>query len=127
MDVNRITENVIGASIEVHRALGPGLLESAYGECLCHELNLNGIQFCRQKRLPLTYKGIQLDCGYKIDLIVEDQVIVELKTIDRLLPVHDAQLLTYMKLTDTHVGLLINFNVPVLKNGVRRKVLNHED
>ena len=127
MDINKVTENIIGASIEVHKALGPGLLESAYEECLCHELSLKHLQFFRQKRLPLTYKGILLDCDYRIDLFVEECVIVELKTIDKLSSIHDAQLLTYMKLTNSSVGLLINFNVPVLKNGIRRKVLNHVD
>jgi len=127
MEINKVTETIIGASIEVHKALGPGLLESAYEECLCHELSLKHLQFFRQKRLPLTYKGIQLDCGYRIDLFVEEQVIVELKTIDQLSSIHDAQLLTYMKLTNSSVGLLINFNVPVLINGIRRKVLNHVD
>ena len=126
-DINQLTAKIIGAAIEVHKALGPGLLESAYEECLCHELSLKHLQFFRQKRLPLTYKGIQLDCGYRIDLFVEELVIVELKTIDILSSIHDAQLLTYMKLTNSSVGLLINFNVPVLKNGIRRKVLNHVD
>ena len=127
MDINKVTETIIGAAIEVHKALGPGLLESAYEECLCHELSQKHVQFFRQKRLPLTYKGIQLDCGYRIDLFVEQRVIVELKTIDKLSSIHDAQLLTYMKLTNSSVGLLINFNVSVLKNGIRRKVLNHID
>jgi len=127
MDINKVTETIIGASIEVHKALGPGLLESAYEECLCHELSLKHLQFYRQRKLPLAYKGIQLDCGYRIDLLVEERVIVELKTIEKLSPIHDAQLLTYMKLANSSVGLLINFNVPVLKNGIRRKVLNHVD
>ena len=127
MDVNSVTENIIGASIEVHKALGPGLLESAYEECLCYELRLSHLHFSRQIRLPLIYKGIKLDCGYRIDLLVEEQVVVELKTIDRLSPIHDAQLLTYMRLTNSSVGLLINFNVPVLRNGIRRKVLNYAD
>jgi GxxExxY protein len=127
MDINKVTETIIGASIEVHKALGPGLLESAYEECLCHELSLKSLQYDRQRKLPLTYKGVQLDCGYRIDLFVEERVIVELKTIDKLSPIHDAQLLTYMKLANSSVGLLINFNVPVLRNGVRRKVLNHVD
>jgi GxxExxY protein len=127
MDINKVTETIIGASIEVHKALGPGLLESAYEECLCHELSLKSLQYDRQRKLPLTYKGIQLDCGYRIDLFVEERVIVELKTIDKLSPIHDAQLLTYMKLAKSSVGLLINFNVPVLRNGIRRKVLNHVD
>ena len=127
MDINKVTETIIGASIEVHKALGPGLLESAYEECLCHELTLNHMQFFRQQKLPLVYKGIHLDCGYRIDLFVEECVVVELKTIEKLLSIHDAQLLTYMKLTDSRVGLLINFNVPVLRKGIRRKVLNHID
>jgi len=127
MEINKVTETIIGASIEVHKALGPGLLESAYEECLCHELSLKHLQFYRQRKLPLAYKGIQLDCGYRIDLLVEERVIVELKTIEKLSPIHDAQLLTYMKLANSSVGLLINFNVPVLKNGIRRKVLNHVD
>ena len=127
MDINKVTETIIGASIEVHKALGPGLLESAYEECLCHELTLNHMRFFRQQKLPLVYKGIHLDCGYRIDLFVEECVIVELKTIEKLSSIHDAQLLTYMRLTDSSVGLLINFNVPVLRNGIRRKVLNHND
>ena len=127
MDINKVTESIICASIEVHKALGPGLLESAYEECLCHEFRLNHMQFARQLRLPLAYKGIHLDCGYRIDLFVEECVVVELKTIDKLSSIHDAQLLTYMKLTESSVGLLINFNVPVLKHGIRRKVLNHVD
>ena len=124
MDINKVTEFVIGASIEVHKELSPGLLESAYEECLCHELSLKNLQFCRQRKLPLVYKGIELDCGYRIDLLVEECVIVELKTIDKISPIHEAQLLTYMKLLNVGAGLIINFNVPVLKNGIRRKVLN---
>ena len=127
MEINKVTETIIGASIEVHKALGPGLLESAYEECLCHELSLKCLRFHRQRELPLIYKGIMLDCGYRIDLFVEERVIVELKSIDKLSSIHDAQLLTYMKLANSSVGLLINFNVPVLKNGIRRKVLNHVD
>ena len=127
MEINKVTEAVIGASIEVHKALGPGLLESAYEECLCYELGLKRLEFYRQIKLPLAYKGLQLDCGYRIDLFVEEQVIVELKSIEKLSSIHEAQLLTYMKLTNSCVGLLINFNVPVLKNGIRRKVLNHVD
>ncbi len=127
MEINKVTETIIGASIEVHKVLGPGLLESAYEECLCHELGLKGLKFERQRKLPVTYNGIQLDCGYRIDLLVEEHVIVELKSIDKLSSIHDAQLLTYMKLTNSSVGLLVNFNVPVLKYGIRRKVLNHVD
>ncbi len=117
------TAAIIGAAIEVHRALGPGLLESAYEECLCHELHLRGLSFERQVDLPVTYKGLHLGCGYKIDLIVEHEVVLELKAIETILPVHEAQLLTYMKLSGRHVGLLINFNTPVLTRGIKRIVL----
>jgi GxxExxY protein len=117
------TAPIIGAAIEVHRALGPGLLESAYEECLCHELHLRGLGFERQVALPVSYKGLQLDCGYKIDLIVEREIILELKALEAILPVHEAQLLTYLKLAGKHVGLLINFNTPVLTRGIRRLVL----
>ena len=119
-----LTECVIGAAIEVHRALGPGLLESAYEECLCHEFNLRGIKFGRQLPLPVEYKGIKLDCGYRLDLFVEDVLILEIKCLEQILPVHEAQLLTYLKLTGRRVGLILNFNVPVLtRGGVIRKVL----
>jgi len=117
------TGPIIGAAIEVHRQLGPGLLESAYEECLCHELHLRGIGFRRQIELPVEYKGIKLDCGYRLDLIVQDEVVVELKCVERVLPVHEAQLLTYMRLAGKQVGLLINFNVPVLTRGISRRVL----
>ena len=117
------TSPIIGAAIEVHRNLGPGLLESAYEECLCHELQLRGLDFKRQVPLPLLYKGLRLDCGYKIDLIVRDEVILELKAIEKLLPIHEAQLLTYLRLTGRRVGLLINFNVPLLTQGIIRRVL----
>ncbi|MFY9844116.1 MAG: GxxExxY protein [Terriglobales bacterium] len=119
-----LTEKTIGAAIEVHRALGPGLLESAYEECLCREFNLRGLAFQRQMALPIEYKGAKLDCGYRLDLIVQDAVILELKCVEHLLPVHDAQLLTYLKLTHKRIGLIINFNVAVLvKGGIVRKVL----
>jgi GxxExxY protein len=117
------TSAIIGAAIEVHRHLGPGLLESAYEECLCHELHLRGIDFRRQIDLPVEYKGLKLDCGYRLDLIVHEEVVVELKCVERVLPVHEAQLLTYMMLTGKRVGLLINFNVPLLANGITRRVL----
>jgi GxxExxY protein len=116
------TSPIIAAAIEVHRYLGPGLLESAYEECLCHELHLTGLSFRRQVPLPVIYKGLPLDCGYQIDLIVRDEVIVELKAIERILPIHQAQLLTYLKLAEKAVGLLINFNVPVLTQGITRRV-----
>ncbi len=118
-----LTAEIISAALEVHRALGPGLLESAYEECLCHELHLRGIRFQRQLDLPLLYKAVRLGCGYQVDLLVEDTVVVELKAVDCLNDVHDAQLLTYLRLLGKRVGLLINFNVSLLKNGIRRRVL----
>ncbi|MGO9863829.1 MAG: GxxExxY protein [Terriglobales bacterium] len=119
-----LTEKIIGAAIEVHRALGPGLLESAYEECLCRELNLCGLAFQRQVPLPVEYKGVKLDCGYRLDLVVQDAVVLELKCVEHVLPVHEAQLLTYLKLTGKRVGIIINFNVSTLvKGGIVRKVL----
>jgi GxxExxY protein len=119
-----LTEQIIGAAVEVHRALGPGLLESAYEECLCRELGLRGLKFQRQVPLPIEYKGVKLDCGYRLDLIVQDEIILELKCIERVLSVHEAQLLTYLKLTGKRVGLIINFNVAILvRGGIVRKVL----
>jgi len=120
MDINNLTGEVIGAAIEVHKALGPGLLESAYEECLCHELTLKMIPFERQIPLPVQYKDVKLDCGYRLDLIVENRLIVELKACGNLVPLYDAQLLTYLRLTNIKVGLLIKFNVPVLKEGIKR-------
>ena len=120
--LNDITEQVIGAAIEVHRMLGPGLLESAYEDCLCHELTLRTVRFARQQTVPLVYKGMQLDSGYRLDLLIADSVVVEVKAVDGLLPIHEAQLLTYLRLGGWNVGLLINFNVPVLKKGIRRLV-----
>ena len=117
------TAPIISSAIEVHRQLGPGLLESAYEEALCHELHSRGLRFERQVHLPLVYKGAPLDCGYQIDLLVEDEVLLELKAVEKVLPVHEAQLLTYMRLARKTVGLLINFNVPVLREGVIRRVL----
>jgi GxxExxY protein len=117
------TAAIIGAAIEVHRQLGPGLLESAYEQCLCHELHLRGLPFKCQVNLPVSYKGLQLDCGYKIDVIVNDEVIVELKSVERILPVHEAQLLTYLKLSGKRAGLLINFNSALLTQGIIRRVL----
>jgi len=117
------TSQIIGAAIEVHRQLGPGLLESAYEQCLCHELHLRGLPFKCQVDLPVSYKGLQLDCGYKIDVIVGDEVILELKSVERILPVHEAQLLTYLKLSGKKVGLLINFNSSLLTQGIIRRVL----
>lgn len=125
--INCITETVIEAAIEVHRELGPGLLESAYRECLCHELSQRGLAFKKEVDLPVSYKGIKLDCGYRIDIVVEDSVIVELKTVEKLLPVHEAQLLTYLRLSGMTVGLLLNFYTSVLKNGIKRMVHNFQE
>ena len=121
--INELTYEIIGAAIEVHRTLGPGLLESSYRECLCRELSLGKIDFQRERGLPVRYKGIQLQCGYRLDVLVADLVVVEIKAVDALAPIHDAQLLTYMRLGGWKVGLLINFNVVVLKDGIRRRIL----
>ena len=118
--MNELTEKIIGAAIEVHKVLGPGLLESAYEGCLAHELSLTNMAFQRQVPLPVKYKSLQLDCGYRLDFLVENTVVVELKAVEALQPIHEAQLLTYLKLGQWPIGLLINFNVPVLKNGIRR-------
>ncbi len=118
-----LTEEIIGAAIDVHRALGPGLLESAYEACLCLELGLRGLGFSSQVALPVDYKGRRVDAGYRLDLVVERKVVVELKAVERLLPVHEAQLLTYLRLGGFPTGLLLNFNVPVLKDGIRRMKL----
>jgi GxxExxY protein len=122
IEINKITHAVIGAAIEVHRHLGPGLLESAYDECLDREMTIRGIPFERQYPLPVEYKGVRLDCGYRLDYLVAKQVVLELKAIEGVLPVHEAQLLTYLQLGGWYAGLLINFNVEVLKNGIIRKV-----
>ena len=127
MKVNQITETIIGAAIEVHRVLGPGLLESSYEECLCRELTLRQLPFERQRPLPVEYKGVHLDCGYRLDMLVADAVVVEVKAVERVLPIHEAQLLTYLRLGGWKVGLLINFNVPVLKREIRRCVLDLEE
>jgi len=119
---NDISGKIIGAAIEVHKHLGPGLLESAYEECLCCEMQLRGIKFQRQVPLPLNYKGLKLDCGYRMDLLVEDKVVVELKAVEAIAPIHEAQMLTYLKLRDIRLGLIINFNVRLLVEGVRRLV-----
>jgi GxxExxY protein len=121
--LNELTHVVVGAAIEVHRHLGPGLLESSYKECLCRELQIRGVKFLREYSLPLEYKGMRLDCGYRIDVVVEELVPVELKAVQALMPVHEAQLLTYLRLGGWKVGLLINFNVPVLRDGIRRRIL----
>ena len=123
---NDISGKIIGAAIEVHKHLGPGLLESAYEECLCCELDLRGIEFKRQVPLPLNYKGLNLDCGYRLDLLVEDKIIVELKTVEAIAPIHEAQMLTYLKVRDMRVGLIINFNVRLLVDGIKRLVNNYQ-
>lgn len=117
---------MIGAAIEIHRKLGPGLLESAYTECLCRELMLRGIPYVRERRLPLEYKGIRLECGYRVDILVDGAVVVEVKSVEALAPIHDAQILTYLRLGGWRVGLLINFNVVVLKNGIHRKIVGFD-
>jgi len=122
LDVNKTTESIIGAAIEVHRHLGPGLLESAYEECLCEELSIRKIPFKRQIALPVSYKSKKLDIGYRVDLLVKDEVVVELKTVESILPIHEAQTLTYMRLGGWQVGLILNFNVTILKNGIKRLV-----
>jgi GxxExxY protein len=122
LDVNKTTESIIGAAIEVHRHLGPGLLESAYEECLCEELSIRKIPFKRQIALPISHKSKKLDIGYRVDLLVKDEVVVELKTVESILPIHEAQTLTYMRLGGWQVGLILNFNVTVLKNGIKRLV-----
>jgi len=119
-----LTEQIIGAAIDVHREVGPGLLESAYEECLCHELHLRRMAFERQVALPVEYKGIHLDCGYRLDIVVENVVVLELKCVEHILPVHEAQLLTYLKMSRKRLGLILNFNVAVLaRGGIVRKVL----
>jgi len=123
MDINQLTGKVIGAAIEVHKSLGPGLLESIYEECLCIELRLKKIPFEKQKELPIEYKGVKLHSAYRIDIVVDERLIVELKACESLQPIHDAQLLTYLRLTGIKYGLLINFNVPVLKEGIKRLAL----
>jgi GxxExxY protein len=125
--VNILTREIIGASIEVHRLLGPGLLESAYQQCLARELTLRSVPYKSEWPLPLEYKGMRMKCGYRIDFLVADAVVVETKSVEALAPVHQAQLLTYMRLGGWKVGLIINFNVLVLKNGICRKVMGLQD
>ncbi len=115
-----LTKAILGCVIEVHSRLGPGLLESAYEECLCYELNRSGLAFQRQVALPIRYREIRLSCGYKMDLVVEDKILLELKSIDQLLPIHEAQVLTYLKLSGLRVGFLLNFNAVPMKNGIKR-------
>ena len=124
MDINKLSSEVIGAAIEVHKTLGPGLLESAHEECLCHELSLQGMSFERQKPLAVTYKEKLLDCGYRLDIVVEKKIILELKSCEKIEPIHKAQLLTYLRLSGINLGLILNFNVPVMRNGIARVVNN---
>ena len=123
MEFDELSRRIIGCALEVHKNLGPGLLESAYEQCLSYELQKANIVFTRQHPLPIKYKGIKLDCGYRADLLIDNQIIVELKSIDKIIPLHEAQLLTYMKLAGVPLGLLINFNVRQLKTGIKRFVL----
>jgi len=123
MEFDELSRRVIGCALEVHRELGPGLLESAYGQCLAHELTLKGIPFELQKAMPVDYKGVQIDCGYRVDLLVDGKIVLELKAVVAFEPIHETQILTYMKLAKVRTGLLINFNVPLLRHGVQRFVL----
>ena len=117
-----LTDQVLGLAIEVHKTLGPGLLESAYEECLCYELEQSGLNHNRQVHLPVMYKEIKLECGYRVDIVVEDSLIIEVKAVNAMQPIYEAQILTYLKLTGIKTGLLINFNVPLLKDGIKRIV-----
>ena len=127
MDINQLSSKIIGAAIEVHRALGPGLLESAYETCLCHELKLRRLSFENQKSLPLVFKGEELDCGYRLDIVVDNAIILELKSCEKIEPIHKAQLLTYLKLSGLKLGLLLNFNVPIMRDGIVRIVNNLDE
>ena len=120
MELNELTYKIIGCAYDVHKALGPGLLESTYEQCLCFELEKLGIKYEKQKELPINYKGITIDNGYRIDILVEDKIVIELKSVEILQPIHSAQLMTYLKLSQKQLGLLINFNVTNLQNGIRR-------
>ena len=122
MDINELSSKIIGAAIEVHKMLGPGLLESTYEECLCYEFGLRGLSNERQKALPVIYKDRELDCGYRLDVVVEKTIILELKSCERIQPIHNAQLLTYLKLSGLHLGLILNFNVPIMRDGIVRIV-----
>ena len=126
-DINKLSSIIIGAAIEVHKTLGPGLLESAYEECVCHELSIGGLSFERQKPLAVRYKEINLDCGYRLDVVVEDAIILELKSCEKIEPIHKAQLLTYLKLSGLQLGLLLNFNVTLMKEGIVRIVNKLEE
>ncbi|MFQ5917091.1 MAG: GxxExxY protein [Candidatus Binatia bacterium] len=122
MDINKLSSKIIGAAIEVHKALGPGLLESTYEECICHEMSFGGLSLERQKPLAIMYKGMKLDCGYRLDVVVENAIILELKSCEKIEPIHRAQLLTYLKLADLNLGLILNFNVTLMQDGIVRIV-----
>jgi GxxExxY protein len=122
VDINQLSNRIIGAAIEVHKALGPGLLESAYEECLCEELDLGGLKYVRQVPLPVYYKRRKLDCGYRLDVVVENAIILELKSCGKIEPIYEAQLLTYLKLSGLHLGLILNFNVSMMRHGIKRIV-----
>ncbi len=122
-EINELTKQIIGAAMEVHRTMGPGLLESAYEACLAYELSSRSLHFEQQRSLPISYKDVHLDCGYRLDIVVEEKVVIELKAVDTILPIHHAQLLTYLKLSGFKIGLLINFNVKLLKDGIKRILL----
>jgi len=122
-----LTHAIIGAAIEIHRKLGPGLLEAVYEECLAKEFSLLNIAYERQKPVPLVYKDLKLECGYRLDFLVAGRVVVEIKSIDAIAPIHDSVMLTYLRLSETPIGLLINFNVPILKDGIRRYVWRYEE
>ena len=126
-EMNRITDRIISSAIAVHRELGPGLLESAYEACLVYELIQYGLSVERQKSVPVTYRGVKIDCGYRIDLLVENKVVVELKAVERLEPIYEAQLLSYLKLSGYQIGLLINFNIRMLKQGIKRLANNFKE
>jgi len=123
MDTDPLTEKIIGCAINVHKALGPGLLESAYEECLCYELLQAGLEVERQKPIPLIYKEVKLDCGYRLDILVNKEVIIELKSVESIMPIHEAQLISYLKLTNIRTGLIINFNTKILTDGIKRRVV----
>ena len=127
MNINELSSRIIGAAIEVHKALGPGLLESAYEECICYELSIRGFSLERQKPLAVRYKGINLDCSYRLDVVVEDAIILELKSCEKIEPIHKAQLLTYLKLSGFKLGLLLNFNVTLMREGIVRIVNELEE
>ena len=127
MDINQLSNDTIGAAIEVHKTLGPGLLESAHEKCLCHELKLRGLPFDSQKPLPLFFKGEKIDCGYRLDIVVDNAIILELKSCEEIEPIHKAQLLTYLKLSGLTLGLILNFSAPLMRDGIVRIVNNLEE